>query len=52
MSTKRLGSLSIDYLFDLQRDDVAAGEVGIVKDGAKDSLCQQMLNKHLFDSFF
>ena len=35
--------------FDLEGDDVAAGEGGPVEDGAKEALGEQVLDQHLLD---
>ena len=39
----------VDHLLDFVGDDVAAGEVGVVEDGAEQALGQEMLNQHLLD---
>src|SRR5437773_1424068 len=50
IAAKGLRSQRVDNFFNFGRDDVAAGEVGIVKDRAEDAFRQQMLDEHLFDS--
>ena len=42
----------LDYFPDFNRDDVAIHEVGILKDGAEETLGQKMLHKHLVDNIF
>ena len=39
----------VDHAFDLAGDHVAVGEVGVVEDGAKEALGEQVLDQHLFD---
>src|SRR5438067_42921 len=41
------GGERVDHLFDLDGDNVAAGEVGVVEDGAEKARGEQVLNKHL-----
>ena len=39
----------VDHVLDFVGDDVAAGEVGVVEDGAEQTLGQEVLNQHLLD---
>ena len=44
LTAERLLYKSIYYLLNLNGDDVAAGKVRVVEDGAEDFLCQEVLD--------
>ena len=51
-AVKRLRGERVDDLLDLVGNDVAAREIGIAENRAKNPLSQQMLNEHLLDRRF
>jgi hypothetical protein len=48
---KRLAHQSVNDFLDLAGDDIASGEIGIIKNRADEPFGEQMLNEHFIDSF-
>ena len=52
IATERLRCERVYHLLNFVGDDIAAGEVGVIENGAEDTLGQEVLDKHFLDSGF
>ena len=52
IAAKGLRCERVHYLLNFIGDDIAAGEVRVIENGAEDALGQEVLNQHLLDGGF